>query len=153
MSVPDGRSFVDGISFGSIGLGLGLSMGVSVARRDRPTVLFVGDGGLFMSLGELETAVRYELPLLVVVMNDNAYGSELQISRVWDLPDALSVFRQGDFAAIAAGIGARSANATSLDDVRTALVDLDLTTGPFVLDCTINPNISARWLDDAFERA
>ncbi|MGB6056622.1 MAG: thiamine pyrophosphate-binding protein [Microthrixaceae bacterium] len=153
MSVPDGRSFVDGISFGSIGLGMGLAMGTSVAQPDRPTVLYVGDGGLFMSLGELETAVRYKLPLLVVVMNDNAYGSELQISRVWGLPDTLSVFRQGDFAAIAAGIGARSANASSLDEVRAAVTDLDLTDGPFVLDCTINPNISARWLDDAFERA
>lgn len=153
MSVPDGRSFVDGISFGSIGLGLGLSMGASVAQPDRPTVLYVGDGGLFMSLGELETAVRYRLPLLVVVMNDNAYGSELQISRAWDLPDDLSVFRQGDFAAIASGIGAHSASASSLDDVRSAVADCDLSLGPFVLDCTINPNISARWLDDAFERA
>jgi len=153
MSVPDGRSFVDGISFGSIGLGLGLSMGASIAQSDRPTVLFVGDGGLFMSLGEIETAVRFGLPLLVVVMNDNAYGSELQISRVWDIPDDLSVFRQADFAAIAAGIGARSANASSLDEVKSAVAHLDLTEGPFVLDCTINPNISARWLDDAFERA
>ncbi|MHB1138240.1 MAG: thiamine pyrophosphate-binding protein [Microthrixaceae bacterium] len=153
MSVPDGRSFVDGISFGSIGLGLGLSMGASIAQADRPTVLFVGDGGLFMSLGELETAVRHDLPLLVVVMNDNAYGSELQISRVWDIPDDLSVFRAADFAAIAAGIGARSARVSSLDEVKAAVVDADLSLGPFVLDCTINPNISARWLDDAFERA
>ena len=60
---------------------------------------------------------------------------------------------QGDFAAIAAGVGARSASATSLDDVRSAVKDLDLTQGPFVLDCTINPDIPARWLDDAFERA
>lgn len=153
MSVPDGRSFVDGISFGSIGLGLGLSMGASVARSERPTILFVGDGGLFMSLGELETAVRYALPLLVVVMNDNAYGSELQISRVWNIPEDLSVFREADFAAIAAGVGARSARVSSLDEVKVAVADLDLTQGPFVLDCTINPNISARWLDDAFERA
>lgn len=153
MSVPDGRSFVDGISFGSIGLGMGLSMGASVARPDRPTVLYVGDGGMFMSLGELETAVRYGLPLIVVVMNDAAYGSELQISRVWNLPDHLSLFRQGDFAAIASGIGAHSARASSLDEVRSAMAGCDLSLGPFVLDCTINPNISARWLDDAFERA
>lgn len=153
MSVPDGRSFVDGISFGSIGLGMGLSMGASIAQPDRPTVLFVGDGGLFMSLGELETAVRYDLPLLVVVMNDNAYGSELQISRVWNLPDDLSVFRRGDFAAIGSAVGTRSASASSVDDVRSAMAGLDLSSGPFVLDCTINPDISARWLDDAFERA
>lgn len=152
MTVPDPHAFVDGISFGSIGLGLGLSMGVAAAHPERPTVVFVGDGGLFMSLGELETAVRGGFPLLIVVMNDDAYGSELQISRVWDLPDDLSVFRHGDFAAIAAGIGMRSASATSLEEVGDALRDVDLSSGPFLLDCAINPNISARWLDDAFER-
>ncbi len=152
MTIPDANAFVDGISFGSIGLGLGLSMGVSAAQPERPTVVFIGDGGLFMSLGEIETAVRYDVPLLIVVMNDSAYGSELQISRVWEIPDDLSVFRDGDFAAIAAAIGARSASAKSLDEVRTALDGVDLMDGPFLLDCTINPDITARWLDDAFER-
>ncbi len=105
-----------------------------------------------MSLGELETAVRYDMPMLIVVMNDSAYGSELQISRAWGLPDDLSVFRRGDFAAIADGIGMRSASATSLDEVRAALEGVDLMQGPCLIDCTINPDISARWLDDAFER-
>lgn len=152
MTVPDANAFVDGISFGSIGLGLGLSMGVAAARPERLTVVYIGDGGLFMSLGELETAVRYDMPMLIVVMNDSAYGSELQISRAWGLPDDLSVFRRGDFAAIADGIGMRSASATSLDEVRAALEGVDLMQGPCLIDCTINPDISARWLDDAFER-
>ncbi len=152
MSIPDANAFVDGISFGSIGLGLGLSMGVSAARSERPTVVFIGDGGLMMSLGELETAVRHNVPLLIVVMNDSAYGSELQISRVWDLPDDLSVFPESDFAAIAKSIGARSASARNLDQVRAALEGVDLMQGPYLIDCTINPNITARWLDDAFER-
>ncbi|MGI9622849.1 MAG: thiamine pyrophosphate-binding protein [Acidimicrobiales bacterium] len=152
MTIPDANAFVDGISFGSIGLGLGLSMGVAAARPERPTVVFIGDGGLFMSLGELETAVRHDVPLLVVVMNDSAYGSELQISRVWEIPDDLSVFPEADFAAIASGIGARSASARSLDEVRAALEGVDLLDGPYLLNCTINPDITARWLDDAFER-
>jgi acetolactate synthase-1/2/3 large subunit len=152
MTVPDANAFVDGISFGSIGLGLGLSMGVAAARPERLTVVYIGDGGLFMSLGELETAVRYGTPMLIVVMNDSAYGSELQISRVWGLPDDLSVFPRGDFAAIADGIGMRSATATSVEDVLAALEGVDLMQSPYLIDCSINPNISARWLDDAFER-
>jgi len=152
MTVPDARGFVDGISFGSIGLGLGLATGVAAAQPDRPTILFIGDGGLFMSLGELETLVRYDVPMLVVVMNDDAYGSELQISRVWGIPDDLSVFRHGDFAAIAEGIGMRSASVKTLDEVRDAVTGLDFMSGPFLLDVQINPNVTARWLDDAFER-
>jgi thiamine pyrophosphate-dependent acetolactate synthase large subunit-like protein len=152
MSVPDAYGFVDGISFGSIGLGLGLSMGVAAAHPERPTVLFIGDGGLFMSLGELETAVRYEVPILIVVMNDSAYGSELQISREWNLPDDLSTFPRRDFAAIARSLGMRSCSVRRLDQVRAALDGVDLLEGPYLLDCTINPDITARWLDDAFDR-
>ena len=99
-----------------------------------------------------ETAVRHDVPLLIVVMNDSAYGSELQISREWELPDDLTVFPERDFAAIARGIGARSASARNLDQVRAALEGVDLLQGPYLIDCTINPDITARWLDDAFER-
>jgi thiamine pyrophosphate-dependent acetolactate synthase large subunit-like protein len=152
MTTPDAHGFVDGISFGSIGLGLGLSMGVAAARSERPTVLFIGDGGLFMSLGELETAIRHEVPILIVVMNDSAYGSELQISREWNLPDDLSTFPRRDFAAIARSLGMRSSSVQRLDQVHAALDGVDLLQGPYLLDCTINPDVTARWLDDAFDR-
>lgn len=151
MRVSDARSFVCGIDFGSIGLGIGHAMGACVAHPDRPVVLFVGDGGMQMSLGDLESAVRYKLPLVIVVMNDAAYGSELQIMKLWELPTELSVFPSMDFAAVATALGARSMSIRSLDDL-DAVSDLTFVEGPILLDVAISRNIRAGWLDEAFVR-
>jgi len=150
MGVPDGRSFVCGIDFGSIGLGIGLAMGAAVARRDRPTVLFVGDGGMLMSLGDLETAVRYRLPICIVVLNDAAYGSELQILRLWDLPEQLSVFPITDFAAAAVALGMPARTARSVDDVERFAKEVTWDSGPTLVDCVISRSVRAAWLEEAF---
>ncbi len=151
MRISDARSFVCGIDFGSIGLGIGHAMGVSVAYPGRPIVLFVGDGGLHMSLGDIETAVRYKLPLIIVVMNDAAFGSELQIMELWGLPVELSVFPSVDYASIARSMGARGVSIRTLDDLNE-LGDLALEEGPIVLDCAITRKMRAAWLDEAFVR-
>jgi thiamine pyrophosphate-dependent acetolactate synthase large subunit-like protein len=69
-------SYQHTIEFGSIGLGLGTAIGAAAAG-DLPSVLVCGDGGLMLSgLAELTTAVRHQLDLVVVVLNDAAYGAE-----------------------------------------------------------------------------
>src|ERR671920_184146 len=77
LSVPDFKGFVFPNAFQSVGLGLASGIGAAVARPDRLCVAAVGDGGALMSFGELETAARYRLPMLVVVYNDSAYGAEV----------------------------------------------------------------------------
>lgn len=153
VDVGDGRSFVCGIDFGSIGLGIGHAMGASLARPDQLTVLFIGDGGLLMSLGDLETAIRQGRPLLIFVLNDAAYGSELQIIRMWDLAEDLSVFPSTDFAAVAASLGARVVSVRSEQDVADlpdALGDLDALAGVTLVDCSISRSVRAAWLEEAF---
>jgi acetolactate synthase-1/2/3 large subunit len=151
MRVSDARSFVCGIDFGSIGLGIGHAMGVSVANPSRPIALFVGDGGMQMSLGDIETAVRYKLPLIIIVMNDAAYGSEYQIMELWNMPTELSVFPTMNFAAVARALGARAIEVTRLEDL-DALKEISLDEGPVLLDCSITRKIRAAWLDEAFVR-
>lgn len=151
MSAPGPRSFVCGIDFGSIGLGIGHAMGASVASPGRPVVLFIGDGGLQMSLGDLETVARYRLPLLLVVMNDAAYGSELQIMRLWSMPEELAVFPPTDFVAVAQALGIRAIRVRSLADL-DQIVDLPAEAGPTLLDCAISRDVRAAWLDEAFSR-
>ena len=87
--------------FASIGLGFGTALGVAKARPDETTVLVIGDGGFLMTMGELETVVREDLPLVIVLMNDCAYGAELHFLKMRDLPVAKSVFPDVDFAPIA----------------------------------------------------
>ena len=57
-----------------IGQGLSLGIGAAVAAGGRRTVVMTGDGGFFLNVGELWTAVQEKLDLAVVVMNDRGYG-------------------------------------------------------------------------------
>src|SRR5258706_6883077 len=91
--------------FGAIGNGISFAMGVAAARPDRTVVLFDGDGSLMMHVQELETIKRHGLNILIVVMNDGAYGSEVHKLRAEGMPEEGSVFGYCDFAAIARGFG------------------------------------------------
>lgn len=69
-----GRSYIPDRGFASIGYGLPAAIGAQLAAPDRAVVALVGDAGLNMSLGELETARREMLPITIVVLNNAASG-------------------------------------------------------------------------------
>jgi len=101
--------------FGAIGNGISFAMGVAAARPDETVVLFDGDGSLMMHIQELETIKRHRLNILIVVMNDGAYGSELHKLRSEGIEEDGSVFGYCDFAAIARGFGVEGKTVTDLD--------------------------------------
>jgi len=101
--------------FGAIGNGLSFAMGVAVARPDERVVLFDGDGSLLMHIQELETVVRHNMNLLIIVVNDGAYGSEVHKLRAEGLSEQGAVFGRSDFASIAEGFGASGATVNNLD--------------------------------------
>jgi thiamine pyrophosphate-dependent acetolactate synthase large subunit-like protein len=134
---------------GAIGLGLGVALGAAAARAPRTTVLFSGDGGLSMALADLETATRHALPLVVVVMNDRAYGAERVHLEADGLPLDAADLPELDFAAIAAALRIQSASAGTVAELRAQAGALDRAgRGPLLLDCRIRPDITAtrlRW--------
>lgn len=106
--------------FGAIGNGISFAMGASVACPDDTVVLFDGDGSLLMHIQELETIVRHGLKVLICVLNDGAYGSEIHKLRAEGLADDGAVFGRPDFASIARGFGLAGETVTDL----SALPDL-----------------------------
>lgn len=102
--------------FGAIGNGISFAMGVAVARPDDRVVMFDGDGSLLMHVQELEAIARHGLRILIVVLNDGAYGSEIHKLRAEGLSDAGAVFGRTDLAAIARGFGLAG---ETLDDLGT----------------------------------
>lgn len=91
--------------FGAIGNGISFAMGVAAARPGETVVMFDGDGSLMMHVQELETIRRHGMNILICVMNDGAYGSEIHKLRSEGLPDSGAVFGRPDFASIARGFG------------------------------------------------
>jgi thiamine pyrophosphate-dependent acetolactate synthase large subunit-like protein len=151
LSVPGPGHFKLTSDFASIGLGFGTALGVAKARPDDTTVLVIGDGGFLMTMGELETVVREDLPLVIVLMNDCAYGAELHFLKMRDLPVAKSVFPDVDYAPIAEGFGFQAATIRTLDDLRKAAPMITRPEGPVFLDCKLNAAVAAPFMSEFHE--
>ena len=127
--------------FGAIGNGISFAMGVAAARPDRRVVLFDGDGSLMMHVQELETIQRHRMNILIVVMNDGAYGSEVHKLRSEGMPEAGSVFGYCDFAAIARGFGLPGQTFKSLEDLRERIEALAADRGAAVWDFHVSDKV------------
>jgi thiamine pyrophosphate-dependent acetolactate synthase large subunit-like protein len=121
VSVADPRDLVLPWHLGSVGLALPVGLGVADARPDRPTVVVEGDGGLLMNPAELDTLARLGLPVLVVVLDDGAFGAEVHLLRRHGLPDEIAHFPRRDLAALATAMGVRAATATTEAELAPAL--------------------------------
>ena len=117
LSVPDAAGLCFTQAFQSIGLGLASALGAAVARPDRLTVAALGDGGFLMSAAELVTARRLELPLVIVVYNDAAYGAEVHHFGPHGHPLDIVRFPDDDLAAIARGFGCAGHIVRAPDDL------------------------------------
>jgi thiamine pyrophosphate-dependent acetolactate synthase large subunit-like protein len=137
--------------FASIGLGFGTALGVAKGRPRVPTVLVIGDGGFLMTMSELETVSREDIPLIIVLMNDCAYGAELHFLALRKLPVGKSVFPDVEFAAVAEAFGFQAYTIRSLDDLRALGPVLGKPDGPILLDCKVNADIAAPFMGEFAE--
>lgn len=147
LSAPDATSFSYPHESGAIGTALPVAIGAAAARPTEVTVLTIGDGGLMMALADLETAVRYRLPLLVIVCNDSAFGAELHLMQVEGLPDALARYDNPSFEAVARGLGAEGLTIEDLEDLPKLTARLASLAGPLVVDCKISQDVRAEWVE------
>ncbi len=138
---PGGSLF--GQAFQSVGLGISRAVGAAFARQPEIVTAIVGDGGFMMGFQELDTAVRYRLPLLAVVINDDGYGAEFHDFAPFGLSTDIARFPTRDIAAIADGMGSQSRRIRKLSDLDSIAGWLKKPEGPLVLDCRVDPRISA----------
>jgi len=152
MAIAPDRGFIFTQSYQSIGLGLATAIGAAVARPERLTVAALGDGGLLMSLPELETVARLGLNLLIVVYNDAAYGAEVHHFGPLGKPTDIVRFPQTDFAAIARACGLEGLTVRKPEDLAPATEWLAGDRGKALLiDAKVVPTVVAEWLEEAFK--
>ena len=130
--------------FGAIGNGTSFAMGVAAARPESPVVLFDGDGSLLMNIQELETIARHGLNILIVVMNDGAYGSEVHKLRSEGLSEVGSVFGFADFAGIAKGFGLDGRTITDVADIPAATTAFAESSRGAVWDLRVSDKVVSR---------
>ena len=130
--------------YGAIGNGTSFAMGVAAARPDSRVVLFDGDGSALMHIQELETMHRHNMRILIVVMNDGAYGSEIHKLRSEGLSETGAVFGFADLAGIAKGFGLHGHTITDVSQIPAALEELEHIEGPAVWDLRVSDKVVSR---------
>jgi len=130
---------------GSLGWGLPGAIGVKCAAPDRPVVCFTGDGGLWYHIGELETAVRYNIPVITVVNNNrglmqNKRGDDRGYANV-DGADSSELwqFNDVDLAKVAESMGALGIRVDRPGDIQSALEQALASGRPTVVDVVTDP--------------
>jgi thiamine pyrophosphate-dependent acetolactate synthase large subunit-like protein len=124
--------------FGCIGQMLPTAMGATIANGNRPAVLVDGDASTMMHLSDYDTVVRCKMPLLVVVLNDEALGSEYQKLRAHNMDPETSAIPSPDLGAIARAYGARGCLARTIDEVRAGVREWVAKPGPMIIDSRIS---------------
>ncbi len=138
--VPEPRRLLVSSGLATMGYALPAAIAAGLCAPRAPVVAFTGDGGLGMTLAEIETAVRLSLRVIVIVFNDAA----LSLIKVKQKPagqggDGAVRYRPVSFAAAAAAMGAAGAAVTSEPDLAAALEDALGRTGPTVIDASVDP--------------
>ena len=133
------RRFISSGGLGTMGFGMGAAMGAAVATGER-AVLVTGDGGFGMDLNELATAVSYNIPLVILLMNNGVLGMVRQWQTLFfDKHYSNTILnRQTDFVALAKAFGADAAKATNLDELNDAFKKAFSSDVPFVVECMID---------------
>lgn len=122
--------------------GLPYAIAIQHAHPGRQVIAFVGDGGFAMLMAEFLTAVRHELPVKVIVNNNNSYGQILWEQMILGYPEYAVRHRQpeADFAAWARACGGYGAKVTKADDLADAVREALAHPGPALVDCDVNPD-------------
>ena len=121
----------------TMGAGLPSAMAARLVRPDRPVVAICGDGGFMMNSQELETAVRLELDLVVVVLRDDAYGMIRWKQKEMGFPDYGLSYGNPDFAAYAQAYGARGHRVEQTEDYAPLLASCLERSGVDVIELPI----------------
>jgi len=124
--------------FGAISHSLPAAIGAARARPDSLTVAIEGDGSLLMNLQELETLARHRLPVLIIIMNDGAYGAEYHKLRAKGAAPDASVFGFTDFAAVSRGFGITASTVTKADELASAIAEFAQNPQPTVIDIRLD---------------
>lgn len=134
------RTLLTSGGLGTMGYGLGASMGAKIARPEKTVINIAGDGCFRMNLNELATASRYNIPIVEVVINNHVLGMVRQWQTLFygGRYSATVLDDKVDFVKVAEGLGCKAVRITKKEEVGPALEEAIAYGGPVVLDCQID---------------
>ncbi|MBP6875215.1 MAG: acetolactate synthase large subunit [Candidatus Eisenbacteria bacterium] len=136
--VYDIGTFILDNSLATMGAGMPLAMAAKLVRPDRRVLAVVGDGGFLMNSQELETAVRLGIAVVVLILNDNAYGFIKWEQQSHGFPDFGLDLHNPVFCKYAEAYGTIGYCITAEDQLRPALEEAFQQNRPVLIDCPID---------------
>ncbi|MGB1111218.1 MAG: thiamine pyrophosphate-dependent enzyme, partial [Gammaproteobacteria bacterium] len=140
LRVKPGQMITQSACLGTMGVALPGAIGAQLAFPDRPVIAIAGDGGFTMTMPELVTAVRYQLPITVVILNNEKLGFIALEQEAKGLPAFGIDVQNPDFAAMAHACGAQGETVSKPDQLRDTLQRAVAANTPYVVNVEVNPD-------------
>lgn len=137
----------------SMGAGLPCAIGAKLVHPDRRVLAVCGDGGFMMNSQELETAVRLKLDLVILILNDSAYGMIRWKQAHMGFDDYGLTFNNPDFVAYAASYGATGHRITRTSDLASTLEEAFAAGGVHLIDLPVDYSRNGPALFEEIPRA
>ena len=139
------RTFITSGGLGTMGYGMGASIGSQIGNPDKRVVLITGDGSFHMNLNELTTLASYNLPVVVIIMNNQVLGMVRQWQKLFygNRFSHTDPCRKTDFVKLADAFGVTGMRITRADEVSSVLAEAFAKNGPVVIDCRISKDMNA----------
>ena len=136
-----GRSFLSSGGLGTMGFGLPAAIGAKIAAPERPVCLFVGDGGIQMTLQEFGTILQEQVGVKIVLLNNNWLGNVRQWQELfYGQRYSQTRMLNPDYSLIAAAYGIRYRAVERREDLAEALQELFSDDRPALLDVHVLEN-------------
>jgi acetolactate synthase-1/2/3 large subunit len=136
------RTLLTSGGLGTMGFGFPAAIGAQVAFPDKTVIDIAGDGSFQMNIQEMATAVQYNLPVKVAVLNNQCLGMVRQWQQLFcDRRYSQTVFETGpDFVKLAEAYGAVGLRATKADEVEPVIREALSIRKPVIMDFRVDPN-------------
>ncbi|MCT4663386.1 MAG: biosynthetic-type acetolactate synthase large subunit [Tissierellales bacterium] len=138
------KTFITSGGLGTMGYGFGAAMGAHYGKGEMVFDI-AGDGSFLMNINELSTAVRYNIPVKVLLLNNSVLGMVRQWQTLFydKRHSETTLNRETNFAKIAEAYGALGVRATTNEEVEAAIKAAMEHDGPAVIECYVDPDAMA----------
>lgn len=141
------RTYVSSGYQGALGFGPCTAMGMKVGKPEVPVVCLVGDGGFMYAAQELATAVQFDIPVVMLVINDGGYKNvEGILNNAYDGRAVATTLTNPDFCKFAESFGVEAVKVTTNAEMEKALEDFVSRNVPAVIDFQMQVTESPFWL-------
>ena len=129
---------------GTMGYGMGAAIGAQVSHPDKRVFLITGDGSFHMNLNELVTMKSYDLPVVIVVMNNSVLGMVRQWQKLFygSRFSQTDPHRATDFVKLANAFGIEGMRITKPEEIKPVLQKAFDLKKPVLVDCVISPDVN-----------